>query len=138
MTLKRVAAELERLGLLMQQDKSLTSVVSLVTGESLRTSWWSHPRAKEIFTILRRLEEVSLATKLVAGKVTLVHRRLWPALLTVATIGEPWQSAVAKEVHTESGKHEIVYEPWPVWAAREGVVPMPDLTAAREIGRAHV
>jgi hypothetical protein len=29
--------------------------------------------------------------KLISGKVTLVHRPLWPAVFTVATAREPWQ-----------------------------------------------
>ncbi len=32
-------------------------------------------------------------SKLVAGKVTFVHRRLWPALLAVGIAREPWQFA---------------------------------------------
>jgi len=134
-----VVAELERCGLLLQQDKKLTSVVGLVTGESLPTSWWSHPRAQEIFNILQRLDDIALPTRLVAKKVTLVHRRLWPALLTVATSNEAWQRpvketdakriqerllAVAREVHTESGKHVVVLEPWSDWAKREHVKPI--------------
>ncbi len=145
---RSVVTRLEHDGLLLQQDKSLTSVVGLVTGEVLSTSWWSHPRAQEIFAILQRLEAVALATRLVAGKVTLVHRKLWPALLTVETSTEPWHRdvanatapkviqerllSVAKEVHTESGRHEVVFEPWRTWAKREGVTPMVDVADARE------
>jgi hypothetical protein len=33
-----------------------------------------------------------LLAKLLSGKVTMVHRRLWPALLTVASAREPWQT----------------------------------------------
>lgn len=148
MSYRSVVTELERHGLLLQQDKSVMSVVGLITGEVLSTSWWSHPRAQEIFTTLQRLESVALPTRLVAGKVTLVHRKLWPALLTVATSNEPWQRdvanatapkviqerllAVAKEVHTESGRHEVVFEPWRTWAKREGVKPMANVADARE------
>ncbi len=87
--------ELRRLGLLLKQDKHLPSVVGIVTGESLRTSWWSHPQAQEIFDLLAAFSQRSdiLETKLLGGKVTFVFKTLWPAWLGVATAGEPWQSA---------------------------------------------
>ncbi|MGH9365179.1 MAG: AlkZ-related protein [Thermoanaerobaculia bacterium] len=91
---RQILVELERRGLLMLQDKSLPSVVSLLTGETLKGSWWAHPRSHEIFRCLTELGEHPdvLFCKLVAGKVTLVHRRLWPALIAVATSKEPWQT----------------------------------------------
>ena len=90
---KAVHAEVERHGLLLVQarDKSL---VTLVAGESARGSWWSHPQAHTIFRVLNEVMRHPdvVTAKLVAGKVTLVHRRLWPALLAVATAREPWQT----------------------------------------------
>ena len=81
-------------GLLLLQDKTLPSVVGILTGESLAGSWWSHPRAHAIFACLETLADDSdiLATRLVARKVTFVHRRLWPALIAVAIAREPWQT----------------------------------------------
>jgi hypothetical protein len=88
-----VLRALRKHGLLLKQDKRLPSVVGLVTGESLAMSWWSHPEGRRIFAVLTELADhpdVHFA-KLVAGKDTLVHRRLWPALLAVGTSAEPWQ-----------------------------------------------
>jgi hypothetical protein len=84
---------LSRSGLLLKQDKSLPNVVTLLTGESLHTSWWSHPKGRLIFAVLSELADHPdvLFTKLLYRKVTLVHRQLWPALLAVASAGEPWQ-----------------------------------------------
>lgn len=89
-----VLAQLERLGLLLKQDKLLPNVVTILTGESLSTSWWSHPKGREIFRTLSELADHPdvLSTKLLSGKDTLVHRKLWPAFLAVAIAGEPWQS----------------------------------------------
>jgi hypothetical protein len=86
---------LEERGLLLLQDKTLPNLVSLVTGEPIRGSWWAHPKSHEIFRLLTDLEHHPdvLICKLVAGKVTLVHRRLWPAILAVATSREAWQTA---------------------------------------------
>jgi hypothetical protein len=146
-------------GLLLKQDKRLPNVVTLLTGESLRTSWWSHPKGRLIFAVLSELADHPdvLFAKLLDRKDTLVHRQLWPALLAVAKAREPWQLknlspaarkllttldgsntairasgppvkeielrllAHAEQVHTESGRHEIVVEPWSLWQKRVGV-----------------
>ncbi len=89
----QILRQLTTSGLLLKQDKRLPNVVTLVTGETLRTSWWSHPKGRLIFAVLTELayHPDVLFTKLLLGKDTLVHRRLWPALLAVASAGEPWQ-----------------------------------------------
>jgi hypothetical protein len=157
-------------GLLLEQDKRLPNVVTLVTGESLRTSWWSHPKGRLIFAVLSDLGEHPdvLFTKFLYGKVTLVHRRLWPALLAVASASEPWQLrglsaagqrllaclnqpgaaarssgpavkelevrllAHSRQVHTATGRHEILLEPWPAWSKRVGVKPLRSIGRARQ------
>jgi hypothetical protein len=88
-------AALERQGLLMLQDPVLPSAVAILAGGPVRGSWWSHPAANEMFRVLEEAARHPDVTtcKLIGGKVTLVHRRLWPALLAVATSGEPWQTA---------------------------------------------
>jgi hypothetical protein len=89
-----VLRELERHGLLLQQDKSLPSVVGLITGEALSSSWWNHSRAQQIFDCLGALVDRNdvLMTRLISRKLTYVHRSLWPAFLAVATSREEWQT----------------------------------------------
>ena len=84
---------LERYGLLLLADARLPSVANLVVGELLHRSWWGHPRGKEIYEIASRLaaHPQALMAKLVSGKETYVHARLWTALLGVGTAREPWQ-----------------------------------------------
>jgi hypothetical protein len=93
-TTPRLLQLLERRGLLLLQDKAFPSVASLVTGEALSGSWWSHERAHDIFQAVGELavHPDVLACKLIGGKVTFVHRRLWPAVLAVACSSEPWQT----------------------------------------------
>src|SRR4029450_3916096 len=64
----------------------LPSVAEMVAGEPIRGSWWSHRGSHGIFDALSSLAESPdvVRTRLVNGKVTLVHRRLWPALARVA------------------------------------------------------
>ena len=92
-TAQRVLETLVERGLLLEQDKQLPSVVTLLTGQSLRTSWWSHAKARLIFATLTELSRHPdvLFTKLLYGKVTLLHRRIWPSFLAVASAREAWQ-----------------------------------------------
>ncbi|HEY2798539.1 MAG TPA: hypothetical protein VGK26_11675 [Thermoanaerobaculia bacterium] len=164
-----VLRELRAKGLLLQQDKALPSVVGIVTGESLRGSWWSHPKGRLIFTVLSELADRPdvLFTKLLSGKVTLVHRRLWPALAAVGAAREPWQLrglspaarrllarvdrggagvrasgaaakelearllVVARQVHTESGRHETALQDWGEWSAAARCRPLRSAASAR-------
>jgi len=89
-----VLGALEEHGLLWKQDKVHPNVVTLVTGERLSSSWWSHPQGRRLFALLGELadHEDVLFAKLLDGKVTLVHRRLWPAFLAVASARDEWQT----------------------------------------------
>ncbi len=52
-----VFRELRAQGLLLQQDRILPSVVGIVTGQSLRGSWWGHPKGRLIFAVLSELAD---------------------------------------------------------------------------------
>jgi hypothetical protein len=93
--LSRVREALEEYGVLLESDVKLPSVAGLVAGESIRGSWWGHPMSHTIFKISVRLSENPdvIVSKLVSGKVTWVHRRLWSALITIGSARERWQKA---------------------------------------------
>ncbi len=78
----------------MLSDPTLPSVVKLVGGPKVKGSWWGHPKGHEIFQKLGWLESRPdvLATRLVSGKVTYLHERLWAEFLSVATSREDWQT----------------------------------------------
>lgn len=92
-TFQQILHYLERYGLLLVSDLHLPSVASLLVGEPVRRSWWGHPRGKEIYAVTNQLAASShvLMVKLVSGKETFVHQRLWSALLSVGTARESWQ-----------------------------------------------
>src|ERR1044072_7462447 len=157
-------------GLLLVQDKRVTNVVTLLTGEAISRSLWSHPKGRLIFAVMSDLSEHPdlLFTKLLNGKVTLTHRKLWPAFLSVALANEPWQThglssrgqqllaslnkskgpitssgqavkelevrllAHARQVHTESGRHELLVEPWTVWSRRARIKRLRSVSLAKE------
>src|SRR5262252_4194220 len=99
-----VFAELKQHGLLLLNDPDLPNVCALVVGERVRGSWWAHPRAQEIFNVYDALEDHPdvLITKLVSGRVTYIHRSLWPQVLAVCSARKPWQldglSAAARKL----------------------------------------
>jgi hypothetical protein len=80
-------------GLLLLSDPKRTNAVEVLTGQYPRGSWWKHPQANRIYALLEEVGEHPdvLLAKLVSGKVTYVHRALWPALLAVASARETWQ-----------------------------------------------
>ena len=84
---------LERLGFLLLQDAKLPNLAALVAGETVSGSWWGHRAGHEIFNTAGELDDHPdvLTTKLVAGKVTFVHRRLFPALVVIGSAREKWQ-----------------------------------------------
>lgn len=92
---RAVSAQLERIGLLLQSDSALPSVVGTVAGVRVKGSWWGHAKGHEIFQALRWLDSDpdALNTRLVSNKVTYLHRRLWPDLLAIATGREGWQTS---------------------------------------------
>ena len=90
---RRILEALAARGLLLKQDKALPSVVGILTGESLTTSWWSHPKGRLIFAVLSELADHKdvLFTKLLLRKDTLVHRSLWPAVVAVSRWRVRWR-----------------------------------------------
>ena len=95
----------------------LPNVAELIAGEPIKGSWWGHPQGHAIFNELQLLDESPdvVRLRLVGGKVTLVHRRLWPALVRVADRFAPKQLAALHEEHTPSGAHRVVEQPFPEW-----------------------
>lgn len=88
-----------------------------IVGEPIRGSWWAHPQSHHIFEILGAVAESEqvLVCRLIDGKVTLVHRRLWPLLVGVAYRLLPGQLAQVRQEHTPSGRHVNREVPFPQW-----------------------
>lgn len=92
--MKELPSQLEEHGFLLESDARLPSVASLVAGAPVKGSWWSHPKGHAIFAACGMLADHpdALIAKLVSGKVTYVHRRLWAPLLCVARAQARWQT----------------------------------------------
>jgi len=95
----------------------IPNVAELVVGEQIRGSWWGHPESHRIFDRINELADHPdvVRTRLAGGKVTLVHRRLWPALVVLADRFPPERLAALHEEHTDGGRHRVTEEPFPDW-----------------------
>jgi hypothetical protein len=85
--------ELRRSGLLLKSDNKLPSITTMVAGKPIRGSWWGHPRGHDIFDMVCQIADHAdvAVTKLISGKITFVHRKLWPALVAIGRSREAWQ-----------------------------------------------
>src|ERR1700678_377059 len=85
------------------------SLAETIAGAPIRGSWWAHPQGRRIFAGTRAVRGCPdvLVCRVVGGKITYVHRRLWAALVRVANRFPVAHLAQIHEVHTVSGKHVI-------------------------------
>lgn len=118
MTPEEALAFVHKHGIVLESANGpVPSLVQIIAGENIKGSWWSHPKGKDIFRITRAVRESQhiLVCRLISGKVTLVHARLWPALVRVAKRFQPDQISRVMEEHTASGKHLATELPFPAW-----------------------
>jgi hypothetical protein len=83
----------------------------------IKGSWWAHPHSHAIFRIFQSLGDSPdiLVCRLVDGKITFVHRRLWPALVRAANRFTTQQLAQVHQEHTAKGHHinrDIAFPAW--------------------------
>lgn len=92
-----------------------------IIGEPIKGNWWSHAKSRKIFGVLKAVSESDdvLVCRLIDGKITLIHRRLWPPLVRLAKRFAPEQLAQVREEHTPSGRHVSREVPFPEWVPPE-------------------
>jgi len=97
------------------------SLAEAIVGGPTQGSWWGHARSHEIFALTRAVRDCPdvLVCRLVGGKITYVHRRLWPALVRAAERFPRKSLAKVHEQHTASGKHVSDEVAYPAWVSRE-------------------
>lgn len=92
-----------------------------VAGTVIKGSWWGHPQGKLIFRLTRAVRDSGdvLVCRLIDGKITYVHRRLWPALVRLAPQFKQEDLAWLRDVHTSSGAHKLVTTAFPEWVPKD-------------------
>ena len=112
----------EHYGVVLQAAHGrVVNLPELVVGEPISGSWWAHPRHDEIFRVLNEATDSDevVRLRLVQGKLALVHRRLWPALVRLADRIGPDRLASVQETHAAGGAHQSWTVPFPDWVPPE-------------------
>jgi hypothetical protein len=123
------AAFVKRHGVVLVSARHATvpSLAEAIAGAPIRGSWWAHPKSHDIFGALTSLDDRDdvVTTRLVDGKLTLVHRRLWPALAALVRAGRLAAARLTRieQEHTASGKHVNHETPLAKWLPRNLKLP---------------
>ena len=128
MTSRQALAFIRKHGVVLEAAQGpVPSLAEVIAGTPIRGSWWTHPKSREIFSLTRATRDSDdvLVCRLIQGKVTFVHRRLWPALVRVAGRIPSDHLSQVREIHTSSGRHVTKEVPFPDW------VPLSVRTTAR-------
>jgi len=97
------------------------NLAEAVAGEPIRGNWWGHQKGGAIFSATRAVRDCDqvLVCRLVDGKITYVHRRLWPAIVRLAEFLDKRALAAIQEEHSPSGAHKVRAIPFPRWVPSE-------------------
>ena len=122
MNAKQALAWVKKCGIAVESaHANVPSLAQEVAGEPVKGSWWGHPKGNEIFRLSRAIRSSPdvLVCRLVDGKITYIHRCLWPALVRLAGRFSKHRLAAVKETHTSAGKHKLVVIPFPKWVPKK-------------------
>ena len=122
MTPRQGLAFVKRHGVVLQAARGpAPNLAEAIAGGPIKGSWWSHAKGREIFRVSERLGESPdvLVCGLLGGKVTYVHKRLWPALVRLAPLIGKARLARAWSEHGSSGAHRSRRLPFPRWVPEQ-------------------
>src|SRR4029078_7575884 len=91
-SLPRALAFIEKHGVVLESGQGPVPVLAeAIAGGPFRGSWWKHPKRREIFRVTRAVRDSRdvLVCRLVQGKITFAHRRMWPVLVRLAPFVRP-------------------------------------------------
>ena len=115
---RQALAFVKREGIVLQAARGrVPNLAEFVAGAPIRGSWWGHAKGTEIFRAAHHVVDSGevLVCRLVGGKVTFVHRRLWPPLIRLAARLPADGLDQISEEHTASGHHERRVTRFPEW-----------------------
>jgi hypothetical protein len=136
MTRTQALAFVQKHGVVLEAGRGpVVSFADAVAGAPIRGSWWGHPKGREIFALTRAVRESKdvCVCRIVGGKITYVHRRLWPALFRIAPRLPRRQLAKIHEVHTATGRHMVQESAFPEWVPAQVQLQAKKLTEAQAI-----
>jgi hypothetical protein len=132
-------AFVERHGIVLESARhaTLPSIAQAIAGKPIRGGWWAHPHGREIFAATRALRASPqvLTCRIVDGRISFVHERLWPALARLADRFAPGRIARLQEVHTTRGRHRVEEVAFPLWLPVHAAVEAGNLEVAEAESR---
>lgn len=140
MTTNKAMAYIRKHGVVLVSAKGpLPRLVEAIAKEPIEGSWWAHPKNHKIFAVLESVCDSPdiLVCRLVDGKLTLVHKRLWPALVRAAGRFPGNQLARVRQEHTPAGHHinrEIAFPKWAPAAVMEEASALSEQAAIAALG----
>jgi len=110
----------EKHGLMLASARgAIPNIAEAVAGAPIIGGWWAHPKGKAIFAALSEIDDsVDIRCfKLVDGKITFAHRRVWPALVRLGRDGaiDVDRLAAVQQEHMPTGEHRNFVTPFPDW-----------------------
>src|SRR4029078_140389 len=83
----------------------------------VRETWGAQARSRKIFAETRAVRDSPdiLVCRLVNGKITFVHRRLWPALVRASQRFPVERLGQIRQEHTKAGDHVNHVVSFPDW-----------------------
>ena len=116
----------EKHGIVLESARhpTIPSLAEAIAGGPLRGGWWSHSKGRAIFAATRAVRDSAdvLVCRLIEGKITFVHSRLWPALVRLADRFPAAALERVREVHSESGAHRLENIAFPEWVPAETAI----------------
>ena len=124
MTLKQALDFIRYHGVVLESARGdEPSLAQRVAGETIKGSWWGHPKGQEIYALTQKLHDsrAVLICTLAKGRITYIHRRLWPAFVRLAKRFPQHALDKVREVHLPTGRHKREDIPFPEWVAADAM-----------------
>lgn len=109
-------------GLVLEAAKGLEpSLAERVAGQPIKGSWWGHPKGRQIYELTQKIRDSKavLICTLAQGRITYIHRRLWPFFVCLSQRFPEHSLNRVREVHLSSGRHQRQDIPFPEWVPKE-------------------
>lgn len=117
-TRQRALRFIRQHGVVLESAKGLEpNFAEFVAGERISGGWWGHPRGHTIYELSQQVHDSKavLTCTLAKGRITYIHRRLWPAFVRLATRFPPHSLDKVREVHLANGRHKRDDLKFPDW-----------------------
>ncbi len=121
-TVDDVLKFVERNGIVLESARGrVPSLAAEIVGGKINGSWWAHPKSHQIYKLTMAVRDSNdiLVCRLIDGRITFIHRRLWPALARVADKFDAARLASIHEEHTALGTHRAVRTAFSDWLPAE-------------------